>query len=145
MTTDRAAWSGDGDLTIRLLEILEGTEGVAALRVEDAPSSRAGTGYNLIANEIYVSFATEPRPVRTRWLGILPITRLVPTRTMTLSDLEPLLAATEGVGAADYSDEGMLQYLRTERIIPPYQTRGYKLVELVRVYDAGNHPGTPGV
>jgi hypothetical protein len=31
----------------------------------------------------------------------------------------------------------MLQYLRTERIVPPYQTRGYKLVELVRVYDAG--------
>ena len=28
----------------------------------------------------------------------------------------------------------MLQYLQTERIIPPYQTRGYKLVELVRVY-----------
>ena len=24
----------------------------------------------------------------------------------------------------------MLQYLRTERIVPAYQTRGYKLVEL---------------
>jgi len=31
----------------------------------------------------------------------------------------------------------MLQYLRSERIVPPYQTRGYKLVELVRIYDAG--------
>ena len=31
----------------------------------------------------------------------------------------------------------MLQYLRTERIVPPYQTRGYKLVELVRLYEAG--------
>jgi hypothetical protein len=31
----------------------------------------------------------------------------------------------------------MLQYLRTERIVPPYQTRGYKLVELVRIYDLG--------
>jgi hypothetical protein len=31
----------------------------------------------------------------------------------------------------------MLQYLRTERIVPPYQTRGYKLVELVRVYEVG--------
>jgi hypothetical protein len=31
----------------------------------------------------------------------------------------------------------MLQYLKTERVIPPYQTRGYKLVELVRVYEAG--------
>jgi hypothetical protein len=29
----------------------------------------------------------------------------------------------------------MMQYLRTERIIPPYQTRGYKLVELVRIYE----------
>ena len=29
----------------------------------------------------------------------------------------------------------MLQYLRAERIIPPYQTRGYKLVEIVRIYE----------
>ena len=43
----------------------------------------------------------------------------------------------EGVGAPDYGDEGMLQYLRAERIIPPYQTRGYKLVEMVRVYEVG--------
>jgi hypothetical protein len=42
------------------------------------------------------------------------------------------------VGSPDYADEGMLQYLRTERIVPPYQTRGYKLVELVRVYEAGS-------
>jgi hypothetical protein len=34
----------------------------------------------------------------------------------------------------------MLQYLRTERIVPPYQTRGYKLVELVRIYEAGTVP-----
>ena len=32
----------------------------------------------------------------------------------------------------------MLQYLRAERIVPPYQTRGYKLVELVRIYEASN-------
>ena len=31
----------------------------------------------------------------------------------------------------------MLQYLRAERIVPPYQTRGYKLVELVRIYEVG--------
>jgi hypothetical protein len=31
----------------------------------------------------------------------------------------------------------MLQYLRTERVVPPYQTRGYKIVELVRVYEVG--------
>ena len=47
-----------------------------------------------------------------------------------------MLAAPE-IGAPDYSDEAMLQYLRTERVIPPYQTKGYKLVELVRVYEVG--------
>jgi hypothetical protein len=30
----------------------------------------------------------------------------------------------------------MIQYLRTERVIPPYQTRGYKLIELIRIYRA---------
>jgi hypothetical protein len=40
------------------------------------------------------------------------------------------------VGPPDYADEGMLQYLRSQRIIPAYQTRGYKLVELVRIYEA---------
>ena len=38
------------------------------------------------------------------------------------------LTALPDVGAPDYGDEGMLQYLRAERIVPPYQTRGYKLV-----------------
>ena len=41
------------------------------------------------------------------------------------------------IGSPDYGDEGMLQYLRAERIVPPYQTRGYKIVELVRIYEAG--------
>ena len=36
----------------------------------------------------------------------------------------------------------MLQYLRAERIVPPYQTRGYKLVELVRIYEVGTVGGT---
>jgi len=49
--------------------------------------------------------------------------------------LERVLAALPEVGEPDYSDAGMLQYLRTERVIPPYQTRGYKLVELVRIYE----------
>jgi hypothetical protein len=48
-----------------------------------------------------------------------------------------VLTAVGEIGAPDYSDEGMMQYLRTERIIPPYQTRGYKLVELVRIYELG--------
>jgi hypothetical protein len=53
---------------------------------------------------------------------------------MTLEDLEGQLATLEQVGPPDYADEAMLQYLKTERVIPPYQTRGYKIVELVRVY-----------
>jgi hypothetical protein len=40
----------------------------------------------------------------------------------------------------DYTDDGMLQYLRTQRIVPPYQTRGYKLVEMVRVYAVEKTP-----
>jgi hypothetical protein len=56
---------------------------------------------------------------------------------MSVPDLEQALTLSPGIGAPDYADEGMLQYLRTERVIPPYQTKGYKLVELVRVYEAG--------
>ena len=56
---------------------------------------------------------------------------------MSVADLEQALTAAPEIGAPDYSDAGMLQYLRTERIIPPYQTKGYKLVELVRVYELG--------
>ena len=58
---------------------------------------------------------------------------------MTLQGWKPRWPAIDGVGAPDYSDEGMLQYLRAERIIPPYQTRGYKLVEMVRIYQAGTN------
>ena len=56
---------------------------------------------------------------------------------MTLTGLETALTALQDVGAPDYGDGGMLQYLRAERIVPPYQTRGYKLVELVRIYEVG--------
>jgi hypothetical protein len=56
---------------------------------------------------------------------------------MTLAELATALRAMEDVGEPDYGDEGMLQYLRAERIVPAYQTRGYKLVELVRIYEVG--------
>jgi hypothetical protein len=46
------------------------------------------------------------------------------------------------IDSPDYNDEGMIQFLHTERIIPPYQTKGYKLVELVRVYEVGTTPPT---
>jgi hypothetical protein len=138
MRADRTAWSGDGDFTIRLLEALEQFEEVAALRVEDAPANRSGAGYTLLANEIYVAFAIAQRPILDRWLGIFPRTRLTDIPSLTLAGLESRLADMDGVGKADYVDEGMLQYLRTERIVPPHQTRGCKIVELVRIY------GLPG-
>ena len=78
--------------------------------------------------------------VRTRRFGVIPRSVVVTEKRMTLSQLESALASIDGVGEPDYSDEGMLQYLRTERIIPPYQTRGVKLVELVRIYEAGTAP-----
>ncbi len=72
--------------------------------------------------------------------GLFPGSRVVSAKAMTLPDLERALSALEAVGAPDYGDEGMLQYLRAERVIPPYQTRGYKIVELVRLYEAGTEP-----
>ena len=59
---------------------------------------------------------------------------------MTLAELATALTALGDVGEPDYGDEGMLQYLRAERIVPAYQTRGYKLVELVRIYEVGTTP-----
>lgn len=143
MQIERSAWSGDGSFTIHLVEALQAIEEIAYLRIEDAPASRAGTGYNLLANELYVAFAAERRRVAARWLRVIPRTRLVDVPRLTLAGLGSRLAEVEGIGEPDYADDGMLQYLRAERIVPPYQTRGYKLVELVRIYDAGGAPGSP--
>jgi hypothetical protein len=134
MLIDRSSWSGDGDFTAELLEALQGVAEVAALTVEDAPASRAGEGYNFLVNEIVVTFAITVREERTRWLGLIPRTLRIAEPAMTLHGLEQRLAQT--LGAADYTDEGMLQYLRTQRVVAPYQTRGYKLVEMVRLYQA---------
>jgi hypothetical protein len=134
MDFDRSGWSGEGTFTTVLVEQLKAIESIDLLRVEDAPSSRADAGYNFISNEIYVRFRRAPSVEPGRWLGVVPVRRTIWKPVMTLGDLESRLAALEEVGAADYSDETMLQYLKTERIIPPYQTRGVKLVELVRVY-----------
>ena len=113
---------------------------MASLRVEDASSSRSDVEYNFISNELYVRFRTRDRAVRTRVLGLWPVTRTVAEAVMSVIDLERALSDLEDVGPPDYADEGMLQYLRTQRIVPPYQTRGYKLVELVRIYQAGTTP-----
>ena len=137
MQINTEKWSGEGAFTQVVLERLKAVEHVAALNVEDAPASRSEADYNFISNEIFVTFALTEREEPARRLGIFPAIRRIAEKAMTLGGLQSLLDAAEGIGAADYADEGMIQYLRAERIIPPYQTRGYKLVELLRIYEVG--------
>jgi len=134
---DTSAWSGEGAFTQLLIDRLRTIDGVRYVRVEDAPSTRSDADFNFVSNELFVDFATTDRVERSRRFGFLPASRTVTEKTMTLAGLEAALAALSDVGAPDYGDEGMLQYLRTERVVPPYQTRGYKLVELVRIYEVG--------
>jgi hypothetical protein len=134
---DTSKWSGEGAFTQRVIDRLQQIAEIAAIRVEDAPASRSEADYNFISNEIFVAFGTIERREQYRWLGFLPGSRSVTVRSMTVPGLEAALTTVPDIGAPDYSDDVMLQYLRTERIIPPYQTRGYKLVELVRVYEIG--------
>ncbi len=132
---DREGWSGEGDLTHAVLETVRAIEQVAFVKVEDAPASRAGAVFNFICNEVYVAFrirrAIAWRPV----LGVarLPVIEL--RKSLTLPDLARVLAASEGIGPPDYEDAAMLQYLRSERVVPAYQARGPKLVEMVRIYE----------
>jgi hypothetical protein len=133
---DAEGWSGEGAFTQVLIDALRNVPLVRAVKVEDAPASRAEAGFSFISNELYVTFEVNRRRVQSRRLWILPATDIVDEKAMSLGSLEAALAASSDVGAADYSDEGMLQYLRTERIIPPYQTRGVKVVEMVRIYEA---------
>ncbi|MES1254998.1 MAG: hypothetical protein ABUS56_05285 [Acidobacteriota bacterium] len=134
---DTAKWSGEGDFTARLVEHLRALPTVGLVRVEDAPASRTEADYNFISNEVFVVFTTRTRRERGRRFGIFPVSRTTIEPEMTLEGLERVLAAVPGVGEPDYFDQGMLQYLRAERVIPPYQSRGYKLVELVRIYESG--------
>ncbi len=134
---DTAGWSGEGDFTQKLIDRLGAVDNVAGVKVENAPATRSDADYNFIANEIFVTFATSEREAPTRRLGIIPGKKRVTEKALTLTGLAKVLEESDDIGPADYGDEGMLQYLRTERIIPPYQTKGYKLVELVRIYEAG--------
>jgi hypothetical protein len=131
---DTAGWSGEGSFTATLIERLKGLPGIDFIRVEDAPASHAEANYSFISNEVYVRFRVEPAVEHGRLLRLLPVRRRVAKPTMTFADLERELGALDDIGSPDYSDEGMLQFLKTERIVPAYQTRGYKLVELVRIY-----------
>jgi hypothetical protein len=140
MQIDTSKWSGEGTFTQVLIDRIQQIDRVAFLRVEDAPASRTEADYNFISNEIFVGFAVEVHHERTRRFGILPATKTIERKTMTVTGLEQVLTAMQDVGQPDYSDDGMMQYLRAERIVPPYQTRGYKLVELVRIYEIGSAP-----
>src|SRR5260221_14314432 len=134
---DTSAWSGEGAFTQLLIDCLRQVDAIRFVRVEDAPASRSEADYNFISNELFVEFATTDRRERTTRFGFFPSVRIVTEKVMTLPSLEEALGAIADVGAPDYGDEGMLQYLRSERIVPPYQTRGYKLVEMVRIYEVG--------
>lgn len=127
-------WSGEGSFTASVLEHLRTVSSIDLMRVEDAPASRADEGFSFISNEIFVRFRQTSVAESTHILGIIPVRRYVQQPVMTLVDLEAHLTMADGVGPPDYADESMLQYLRTERIIPPYQTRGYKIIEMVRIY-----------
>src|SRR5262249_13568040 len=137
MTVDTSKWSGEGEFTQVLLDHLRQVSTVASIRVEDAPATRSEADYNFISNELFIDFVSEMREERTRKWGFVPVRLVTEIKGMTFVQLETLLASVAGIGPPAYADAGMLQYLRTERIIPPYQTRGYKLVELVRIYEAG--------
>lgn len=136
MRVDSGGWSGEGAFTQAVIDRLRAIDKIAAVKIEDAPATRSDADYNFIANEIFVTFATEDRYEPFKIAGIFTSRRRVSENAMTFDALVKLLEETDGVGPPDYADEGMIQYLRTERIIPPYQTKGYKLVELVRIYEA---------
>lgn len=138
MQADTSRWSGEGDFTGTLVAFLEALDDIVGIRVEDAPAGHAGTGYAFLSNEIYVGIAQRERVEPRRWFGVVPVRRRVRVPALTLAQLGARLAAAEGIGPPDYEDEGMLQYLRAERIRQPYQTRGVKLVELVRLYAVGH-------
>jgi hypothetical protein len=134
---DTSRWSGDGDFTQLVVDRLRAQPGIAGVRVEDAAASREDAGYSVISNEVFVipSTAIGPRVVR-RW-GVWPIRRREPAPSVTLDDIQAFLTSDDAIGVPDVVDAGMLQYLRTQRIVSAYQTRGYKLVELIRIYMAG--------
>jgi hypothetical protein len=134
---DTSAWTGEGTFTHLVIERLRELDAVRLVRVENAPATRSDADYNFISNEIYVRFATLDREERVKRFGLLPGSRTVTVKAMTLGGLEAALTAIVDVGPPDYGDEGMLQYLRAERIVPPYQIKGYKLVEMVRIYEVG--------
>ena len=134
---DVSKWSGEGTFTQLLIDCLRSMEAIEFVRVEDARATRSEADYNFISNEIFVALTKSERHEAMKRFRFLPGSRAVVVKVMTIAGLEAALTEAAGIGPPDYADETMLQYLRTERIVPPYQTRGYKLVELVRIYEVG--------
>jgi len=104
--------------------------------VLDAPTSRAEAGFNFIGNDVFVGFRRQRGVGIRRYFGLVPLPVIVYRKSLTLDGLATALREVAGVGEPDYADAEMLQYLRTERVIPPYQKRGQKVVEVVRVFEA---------
>src|SRR5262245_61343894 len=102
---DVTGWSGEGTFTQIVIDRLREMEHVRFVRVEDAPATRSEADYNFISNEVFVEFATAMRAEPTRRFGVLPATRTVPYKTMTIADLERVLTGLEDVGPPDYADE----------------------------------------
>ncbi len=142
MDVDLSTWSGEGDFTQLIVERLRIDTRIALLRVEDAQATREDTGYLFLSNELYVRPRLEPRREPVRRLGLFPGSRRVEVPALGLADIEAALSADASIGAPDFSDQSLIQYLRTQRIVPPYQSRGYKLVELIRIYLVGIEPSS---
>src|SRR4051812_30707332 len=100
--TDTTNWSGEGTFTQLLIDRLRDVHGVAAVRVEDAPSTRSDADYNFISNELFVGFEMVDRTEAFRRFGIIPATRIVAEKSMTLAALESALTAIAEIGAPDY-------------------------------------------
>ena len=103
---DSAGWSGEGEFTQKIIERLRAVEHLTAVKVEDAPATRSDADYNFVANEIFVTFATAVREERTKLLGFIPGSKRVTEKRMTLAGLAALLQGSDGIGPADYGDEG---------------------------------------
>ncbi len=142
MDLDVSGWSGEGDVTQLIVERLRTDTRIALLRVEDAPATREDTGYLFLSNEVYVRPRLDPRREPVRRLGLFPGTRRVDVPALGLGEVEAALSADPSIGAPDFSDQSLIQYLRTQRIVPPYQSKGYKLIELIRIYLVGTEPSS---
>ncbi len=107
MFVDSDGWSGEGEFTQVVLDRLRKVEiGSRRSRSKTRRRRRSDADYNFIANEIFVTFATTHRDEAVTRLLFFPGTKRVPVKTMTLEALTRLLEESEGIGPADYGDEG---------------------------------------